>query len=109
LALNLLDIAGQFRKVQEIFMHLQKLIHNMLAAWLCCLPAAAADQQVPDKNVENPHYSRAVSFFAGIFGFFQDSRKQAYKTMFQTRDGFDRLIYDSKAEYYKKPESEDTD
>ena len=90
-------------------MPLKKLLHTMLAAWLCCLPAAAAEQQVPDENAENHHYSRTVSLFADIFGFFQDSRKQVYKTMFQTRDGFDRLIYDSKDEYYKKSENETTE
>ena len=87
-------------------MHPQTTSVVILAAWLCCLPVSAEQRQNAGESQEKSHYTQSVSFLASIFGFFQDSRKQVYRTLYQTRDGFDNLIYDARAEYYKKPENE---
>ena len=37
---------------------------------------------------------------AELFGFFKTTENKANKIMYQTRDGFDQIIYDAQKQYY---------
>lgn len=83
--------------------HIQNILLSIIIFLFVTTSNAQQQTQTFEEQAEEIAGKVKVNLTQGLaklFGFFKTSEKKANHIMYQTRDGFDQIVYDAQKQYY---------